>query len=180
MNDEYERELKASYFDWLVDLVRMQENLIMMRTLHSIEFYALIDLDNNRGEDGKQLREVFAEKHPEFGNYEALNGPCTMLEMMIALCIRMEEIARKTTFQKLLCHFFTEICTNLGIFNCKNPDEISEKVHCFLEKKPLKGRFVSFFWHNVSFLKSKMTQEYLEKTEIWYQMQAYLQEKDPF
>jgi hypothetical protein len=63
--------------------------------LHDIEFRYLIPRDQNRAEDGENLRYRFAIRQ----GYERsaaeivdiLDRPCSVLEMMIALAVRCEE-----------------------------------------------------------------------------------------
>lgn len=83
-----------AYFDWLYKLVcgkRYSRDISykrLLRYLHNVEFTYLIPMDENRAEDGIDLRRRFASTDEEL---EYLSGPCTMLEMMVALAIRCEE-----------------------------------------------------------------------------------------
>lgn len=86
--------MRDQYFEWLYDLVcdgrYSKENSYrkLLMHLHNTEFVYFIPKDENRAMDGIDLREVFA------GEQDAdlyLGGPCSVLEMMIALAIRCED-----------------------------------------------------------------------------------------
>lgn len=87
--------LRNRYFDWLCDLVCRQRysKAISFRKLltrlHETEFTYLIPRDKNRAMDGIDLRWRFSlEYNLDSGG---LDGPCSVLEMMVALAIRCEE-----------------------------------------------------------------------------------------
>lgn len=89
------------YFVWLKSLVygeifatgRSFDELLSL--LHRIEFTYLIPMDQNRAEDGISLRYRYAittDCPYSVGEVlNTINGPCSVLEMMIALSIRCEE-----------------------------------------------------------------------------------------
>lgn len=85
------------YFEWLLDWVcgkRYSKQVSYRRLLmllHSIEFRYSIQRDRNRAKDGVDLRRRFAldRGDEELSGY--LDGPCSVLEMMVALAIRCEE-----------------------------------------------------------------------------------------
>ena len=88
-----------SYFEWLSDLVcgqRYSEQIsyrkLLMR-LHDTEFRWSIPKDENRAEDGLDLRWRFANVYdiPFDLVEDAIDEPCSVLEMMVALAIRCEE-----------------------------------------------------------------------------------------
>ena len=85
------------YFEWLSDWVcgkRYSKQVSyrkLLMLLHSIEFRYSIRRDRNRAKDGVDLRRRFAldRGDEELSGY--LDGPCSVLEMMVALAIRCEE-----------------------------------------------------------------------------------------
>lgn len=89
--------LNRKYFEWLNDIVYDREYAEyvsynkLLTYLHNIEFKYLIPMDQNRAEDGVDLRWRFSceRKHDIF--YGDIEGPCSVLEMMVALAIRCEE-----------------------------------------------------------------------------------------
>lgn len=93
--------INDEYFEWLFDLVcrqRFAEQISYRRLLsylHNTEFRYIIRRDQNRADDGIDLRYRFALARGNRDSYESimadLEGPCSVLEMMIALAIRCEE-----------------------------------------------------------------------------------------
>lgn len=92
--------LNDEYFNWLCDLAcgdRYASGISyrkLFARLHETEFKCLIPNDLNRAEDGVDLRYRFALHRGELSVNTILNvldGPCSVLEMMIALALRCEE-----------------------------------------------------------------------------------------
>ena len=90
-----EIELNNEYFEWMCQLVcneRYSRRLSyqkLLRHLHNIDFQYMLPMDGNRAEDGIDLRYRFGYEK----EYEGLmiasyldNRPCSVLEMLIALC----------------------------------------------------------------------------------------------
>lgn len=90
-------KIEQAYFEWMCDLVcdRRYTNQItyekLLRFLHDTEFVYFIPKDENRAEDGIDLRYRFAIHHDYEDIDYCLDGPCSVLEMMVALAIRCEE-----------------------------------------------------------------------------------------
>lgn len=103
LSDDNERA-QTLYFNWLCVLVHVDDYLgkqwyILAKILHDIEFYWTIPNDDNRAIDGAKLREVWLSSLKNeaedlgVGIYipmDALNGPCTMFEMLVGLASRIE------------------------------------------------------------------------------------------
>lgn len=98
--------IEQDYFRWLYDFVcadRYDEQYISYRKLfehlHDTEFTWMrrrFPLDENRAKDGVDLRRRFILGLPDYRNdydeyMDALEGPCSILEMILALALRMEE-----------------------------------------------------------------------------------------
>ena len=93
-----QKRLQNLYFDWLYNMMcgqRFADEISFRKLfayLHRTEFIYLIDRDENRAWDGIDLRYRFALDHDCVDIYEEyLNGPCSVLEMIIALAITCEE-----------------------------------------------------------------------------------------
>jgi len=89
-------KIKDDYHWWLNGLVNLgvHDNeypfLILSRKLHGREYKWFIPNDDNRTIDGVALRDRFAEEYDLAYDEElALEGPCSMLEMLIALSYRL-------------------------------------------------------------------------------------------
>ena len=94
----HEELIRNEYFEWLVSIIAQNryDNDIsyekLLSYLHSIEFTYSIPRDSNREADGEELRYRFSKinaKHRDATLY--LDGPCSVLEMIVALAIRCEE-----------------------------------------------------------------------------------------
>jgi hypothetical protein len=115
------------YFDWLYDIVC--KNKLSNRHaykkifahLHDSEFTPLLQGDFDRADDGVRLRHRFifergygrdAERYLDPGHY----GPCSVLEMMIALAIRCEKtIMDDPEIGDRTGQWFWEMMVSLGI-----------------------------------------------------------------
>ena len=95
----FKDKINNEYFEWMYEIGCGQSGpeetsyRKLMTHLHNTEFIFLIPRDENRADDGLSLRYRFAYEHPELENGEAdyyITGPCSVLEMMLALAIRCE------------------------------------------------------------------------------------------
>ena len=93
-------ELESKYFEWLYTLVCGDEYYgrlsyqKLLTLLHNIEFTYILDLDENRAQDGIEFRYRFGYEKG-FSNDLIKRyldtRPCSVLEMMVALAFRVEE-----------------------------------------------------------------------------------------
>ena len=93
----FEDRVNDEYFNWLCELVdidrfskRVSYRKLLMH-LHDIEFTWFIPHDDNRADDGVQLRRRYALDQNDMSLPRYISGPCSVLEMMVALAIRCEE-----------------------------------------------------------------------------------------
>lgn len=122
----YKNRIIDEYFNWLKGLVygeyfaaeRSFDKLLSL--LNRIEFTYSIPMDQNRAEDGISLRYRYAittncPYSPDDVLYE-INGPCSVLEMMIALSIRCEEdIMDDPGIGDRIKQWFWGMIVNLGL-----------------------------------------------------------------
>lgn len=166
------------YFDWMSNLVcvgahfkRTSYRKLLMR-LHDTEFRYSITNDGNRAEDGTDLRHRFAS---EFGIKNIslyLTGPCSVLEMMIALSIRCEEhIMDDPDIGDRTSKWFWGMVANLRLETMSdtrfNINYVDEKISIFLDREYASNGNGGLF--------TVSDCEYdLRYVEIWYQMCWYL------
>ena len=119
MNDEY--------FEWLCDLVdsrRFSKHVSyrkLLMHLHNIEFTWFIPRDDNRADDGIQLRRRFALARNDMSVIDYISGPCSVLEMMVALAVRCEEtIMDDTLMGDRTGQWFWGMINNLGLSSMKD------------------------------------------------------------
>lgn len=176
--------ISNKYFEWLSSLVcgdRYPKNVsykkLLMR-LHGIEFRYSLLKDQNRAEDGVSLRYRFAiTQMPHEPNdlvLDILDGPCSVLEMMVALSIRCEEsIMDDPNMGNRTGQWFWSMITNLGLgammddrFDKRYVDGVIEK---FLDRDYEangKGGLFTVRKRDCD----------LRHVEIWYQLCYYLDE----
>lgn len=88
--------VEQEYFDWLYDKIgntvwrnETQTYFRLAELLMLTEFQPIVDFDENRAIDGITLRDEFVD---EYGSWEGSKlpfEPCSMLEMLIALAVRL-------------------------------------------------------------------------------------------
>lgn len=126
-----DEQVVNEYFEWLTDIVDTEQcggsfgfDKLLSR-LHEIEFTYLIAKDCNRAEDGISLRYRYAqilgyEDEPNIIT-DILDGPCSVLEMMIALAMRCEEyIMDDTSYGDRTSQWFWNMIVNLGLGSMSN------------------------------------------------------------
>lgn len=115
-------EVINEYFEWLSSMVSKNklpkrfsyEKLLAF--LHATEFRYSLLMDENRAEDGKDLRYRYARESGWPDVPDCLEGPCSVLEMMIALAIRCEEgIMDNTEYGNRIDQWFWGMVTSLGL-----------------------------------------------------------------
>lgn len=173
--------VKELYFDWLCSFVydnRYYNDLSYRRLLeylHLRVFYDINPRDANRAEDGIALRYRFAREkgisEPVIASELDISS-CSILEMMIALCIRIEDnMMDDPTVGNRTGQWFWEMISSLGLngMTDRNFDinYTNRVLSDFLERRyEPNGRGGLFTIQN-----PKQDQRMVE---IWYQMQAYL------
>lgn len=175
-------ELQQDYYDWLYDGVTesMSNNYSqLIAALWDKEFYSILANDDNRGEDGLNLRYFYITEEanlPDAALDELIDlGPCRCLEMIIALARRMEGELYGSVYDKYWDDLFWELIENLGMIDFHNGRFYnSDSVHVvdnilarWLERgygrDGVGGLFpISRPIHSQA------------KLEVWYQMMDYL------
>ena len=135
--------INNKYFEWLSDRVsseRYSEHLSytkLLVRLHDTDFRYSIPKDENRAEDGMDLRWRFAnECDISYCDVEdAVDRPCSVLEMMVALSIRCEEtIMDDPSIGDRTRQWFWGMVTNLGLGSMTDSRFDSEYVDDILDR----------------------------------------------
>ena len=115
-------EILNEYFEWLYRLVcgDRYSNAIsykkLLAYLHRTEFTYLLSKDKNRAADGVDLRYRFSKERYHGHVPSCLDGPCSILEMMVALAIRCEEtIMDDPKIGDRTSQWFWGMVTNMGL-----------------------------------------------------------------
>ena len=138
-------EINDRYFDWLLSFVgenRYSPQISfrkLLTRLHDVEFTWLLSRDENRAEAGADLRYRFAlrfdrEHDPNYIT-DVLEGPCSVLEMMIALAIYCEEsIMDDPSVGNRTGQWFWRMIVNLGLGSMVDSNFDREYVDEVLER----------------------------------------------
>ena len=173
----------SEYFEWLFNLAcgeRYAEEISyrkLLTHLHSIEFTYLIDNDGNRASDGIDLRYRFAITNGYENQVDdildALDGPCSVFEMILALAIRCEEnIMDNPSLGDRTGQWFWGMIGSLGLRtmtdNMFNEDRVNDIILRFLNREyEPDGRGGLFT--------IRQCRQDLRNVEIWYQLWWYLE-----
>ena len=169
---------EQEYFEWMCHVVCdrrfAKENSYrkLLSYLHSVEFTwtRRFRRDANRAEDGESLRWRFAyENHMHI--YDELDKPCSVLEMILALAFRCEEIMDDANVGNRTGQWFWKMITNLGLGamtdQLYDPEYVEKTVRNFLNRKyEPDGHGGLFVIRNCEYD--------LRKEEIWTQMTWFL------
>lgn len=120
-------DIADEYFDWLINLVGIKSYADsvsykkLLAHLHSVEFRYSISMDSNRASDGINMRwNYVCESRYSKDEYDdilnALDGPCSVLEMMVALADRCEKtIMDDPQYGNRTSQWFWKMIVNLGL-----------------------------------------------------------------
>lgn len=171
-------DIMDDYFVWMYELIcgdRFSRSISfrkLLSYLHSQEFIYVLPMDENRAEDGVELRHRFAlEYSGVMYADEYLNGPCSVLEMMIALAFKIEENMEDPRMGDRTQQWFWNMIVSLGLGSMSDErfDEeyVYEIVQRFLHREyepDGKGGLFTI----------RGCRDDLRHVEIWHQMCWYL------
>jgi hypothetical protein len=166
------------YFEWLYSHIGSVRNRNPARSiwhlahqLYTTEYVWLVANDDNRVEDGRELRQEFMEQQsPDEVPLSWLELGCSMLEMMIALGRRASFEANGSPgdwFWTFLKHL------DIFIYDDAFDSEAAKHVEKVLER---------FIYRNYDFsgegglFPLRRAERDQRKIELWYQMAAYIGE----
>lgn len=181
--------LREEYFQYLYKLVRPMPRTYykLCKELHNKKYKWFIKNDDNRCEDGVNLRETFIEQgeldetHLEV---QALQkGDCTLFEMMVALAQRMDyELSDLISPANRTNKYFFEMLKNLMLEEYTDSYLIGDQldyassgdIDDILES--LINRTYSYDGEGSLFPLKQRYPKDMAKTEVWYQMMLYINE----
>lgn len=172
-----EERINSDYFEWMYDLVcgdRFARGLGFRRLLtflHDTEFIYFVPYDENRAAEGIALRYRFCLHHDCTDLEWCLDGPCSVLEMMIALASRCENIMDDFEMGDRTSQWFWNMISNMGLggMNDMNYDErlVDDIVTRFLNREyEPDGRGGLF--------RVRGWDRDMRTAEIWHQLLAYI------
>lgn len=174
-----QERINNEYFEWLSDIVcgeRFSNEISyrkLLSHLHSIIFRYSIPRDANRAGDGLRLRYRFILRHDYDREYkDYIEGPCSVLEMMVALALRCEEdIMDNPSYGDRIGQWFWGMITNLGLRHmddtCYDEEYVEQVIDRFLDREYEPDGTGGLF-------RIRHCASDLRNVEIWYQLCWYL------
>lgn len=178
--------ISNEYLNWMSRLVcngpeyDRRNYIRLFAKLHSIQFTWTINTDRNREVDGQYLRIQFAESrgYSEDDISSILDGPASVMEMMVALAYRCEDqiMSDEDYGDRTSEWFWTMIC-NMNLDGMTD-DEFNDK---FVEKRVsiMLNREYNYNGIGGALFHVMHPRTDLRGVDIWYQMQWFLIEKYP-
>lgn len=173
-------DIKNEYFEWLYDLVYIDRGSDdigfrkLLMHLHGVEFIFRLPMDENRALDGISLRwRYICERDYSPDVLDDLEGPCSVLEMMIALAFKCDEFMDDPAIGDRFAQWFWHMIVSLGLGSMDdrtyNRRVVERSVRGFLDRayNP-DGSGGLFTIRNCN--------RDLRRVEIWHQMCWYLDE----
>lgn len=181
--------LREEYFKYLYDIVRPMPRTYkkLCLELHTKKYRWSVRNDDNRLEDGVNLRVTFMESggldesHLEV---QALTkGECTVFEMMVALAQRMDyELSDLVVPANRTNKYFFEMIKNLGLEKYNDAFLYGEGIDYSSEAdieeiiENLLSRTYGYDGEGSLFPLKQRYPKDMAKTEVWYQMMLYINE----
>lgn len=177
-------ELNRLYFQWMCRLVckgrypMRPSYLKLLSHLNNCEYFPTLAMDENRADDGMDLRYRFGYENSYEGPMIATfldDRPCSMLEMMIALSIHCEEtIMDDPDAGDRTGDWFWAMINNLGLSDMTDDRYNSNYVDDILVRFMARG-YKRDGYGGLFYIPN--TSRDMRNAEIWYQMCWYLDEQ---
>lgn len=194
---------RSLYFDYLCMLVRADEEnklgltyRMLCRVLHETEFYSLVPHDENRAAYARELRDRFYEMESDAGYFhplDALDIPCSCLEMMIGLAETIEDnifygsdlgITSVTLFWEMVENLLVTGTIGIGEndawirlsdeeMGLNVADDVRRHLEILLERTYERNGFGGLF-------PLSNPRQDQRKVELWYQANTYVMENYRF
>lgn len=166
--------VNEEYFEWIYQRIDGKGYRSLLEVLYNTEFTYSLTMDENRLLDGVELRYRFAR---ECGYTRRLipahfdNSTCSVLEVMVALAVRMEEtIFDDPVMGDRTYTWFWNMVDSLGLGDMTdeefNYEIVTEVMDTFL------NRYYSSDGYGGLFYVPDASDD-MREVEIWYQMCMY-------
>lgn len=170
--------LDELYFTWLYGKVGSVETAnpsktywTLCRKLFTKEFIWFVPNDDNRAEDGRDLRREFIEEERVLDVSEDwMRLGCSVFEMLIALSRRLnfeaDHISARDWFWILITNLGFEFCNDANGFN---DERVDEAIDCMVWRTYRPDGYGGLF-------PLREPHQDQREVEIWYQLSAYILE----
>lgn len=174
-----EQNLDSRYLDWLYSQVApnatsgnpARSYWLLLEQLHNLEFDWSVPNDDNRLEDGKDLREEFLAVSGAKRDQKWMGQSCSLLEVLIALSRRAEFESAKDSYT-----WFWQMIDNIGLRDYTDNayddwvrDEVDQVINCVVHRDYSSDGTGGLFP-----LRHPDCDQ--REVELWYQMSSYLLE----
>lgn len=164
-------ELENKYFEWLYSKIELPHRPYwsLARKLHKKEFVWLVANDDNRVEDGRELRYVFSYETGTMLTPAWHSFGVSMLEVLIALSERLAFLAERTPRE-----WFWELMANLDL------EQFSDERYTKRKEREIDRILDRVIWRTYSYsgegglFPLEFPTQDQRKVELWYQMNAYI------
>lgn len=178
-------DLAGRYFDWLYERVcgdwepRGLSFHRLLTFLYNQNFTPSCELDGARAEDGLDLRYRFAQTQNIVYQevQDAFAGiPCSMLEMMVALSIRIEEhILEDAASGNRVGQWFWNMVVSLGLVAMDDTRFDEERAQSVLDRFNAREYQSNGAGGLFTLMHPK---EDMRRIDIWYQLMGWLAENE--
>lgn len=174
--------IRQSYLNWLQTIGGADNNAFgngyccLFATLHQIPFNIIIERDNNRLSDAINLRESFKDD-TNYALYDCIdNMPVSFLEILISLALRMEFIISASEDINETAKWVWVLLNNLNLiwFDDLTWDDNKEMEVIFIAQRVINRTYEPNGQGSMFPLKD--SKDDMRNVELWYQMNAYLNE----
>lgn len=173
--------MNEEYFEWLLTKAGVDDGengyRLLCQIMHEAIFYPLLEMDENRWEDGVAYRKEFAGDRGAY-QLDAFLGGCTMLELIISLAEKISFEMQGSMFEAGTGKWFYEIIENLGL-DIYTDTEIMTNENAFFEVDAILERviFRKYSWTGEGgMFPLKNADEDQRTVEIEIQKNRYLME----
>lgn len=178
--------LDDQYFEWLYSQIGSLKNRNprlshwqLARVLYQTEFDPFVPNDENRAEDGRDLREEFMDQYQYDADSSWRDLPCSMLEMLVALGRRAMFIADEDAIEGGAAGWFWHMMDNLELSGLTDYEitqgsinlEAATYIIGVVNRREYKRTGVGGLF---PLSNAKWDQR---KVELWYQLNSYIQDK---
>lgn len=172
-------EMLDEYYDFLMELISFnlpehRKYDILLHELNSIEFYWVIEMDENRDIDAVELRKQFLFDHGYDITRDLWDSPRSVLEVLVAFSQRIEIEITGEPGNDDLGKWFWVMLDNLGLLDQEDLYFDQRLVHRNIEN------WLSKKTGKSTIFPSKKLASQQNQVEMWYQMQNYLNENWSF
>lgn len=176
------KEKIEDYLNWLYSQIEKRDSSDFKEfvyDLHSYPFICQVANDDNRVEDGIELRYKFADEKKVELSKEFLSEGCTLLEMLVALSYRMDFILFDQSRGPRHQLYFWLFIDNLKLKKYTNDDEKGDisrkrKFNRVVINKFLRREYQANGSGGLFPLENPVSDQ--REVEIWYQMAEYINE----